>query len=101
MYHDFRCDQTDAVNYLADNQADILVLDMVMDPGIDGCETYRRILETHPRQRAIVASGFSETERVREIRRLGAGEYIKKPYTLEKIGVAVRRELDRPSARRR
>jgi signal transduction histidine kinase/CheY-like chemotaxis protein len=91
----------EALNYLAGNAADILVLDMVMDPGIDGCETYRRILDTHPRQRAIVASGFSETKRVREIQRLGAGEYIKKPYTLEKIGVAVRRELDRPSAKRR
>ena len=85
----------EAVNHLAENQADILVLDMVMDPGIDGCETYRRILKMNPRQKAIIASGFSETERVREIQRLGAGQYIKKPYTLEKIGVAVRRELDR------
>jgi hypothetical protein len=31
---------------------------------------------------------------VREIMRLGVGAYLKKPYTLEKIGMAVRQELD-------
>ena len=86
----------EAVSYLAKEKADILVLDMIMDPGIDGCETYRRIVAAHPGQRAIVASGFSETQLVLEIKRLGAGEYVKKPYTLEKIGMAVRKELDRP-----
>jgi len=67
---------------------------MIMDPGIDGCETYRRILEQHPNQKAVIASGFSESERVREAQRIGAGVYIKKPYTLEKIALAVRETLD-------
>jgi DNA-binding NarL/FixJ family response regulator len=66
---------------------------MIMDPGIDGLETYKRIIELHPNQKAIIASGFSETERVKEAQRLGAGKYIKKPYTLEKIGIAVKEEL--------
>jgi DNA-binding NtrC family response regulator len=47
----------------------------------------------HPRQKAIIASGFSETDRVKEAQRLGAGAYVKKPYTLEKIGISVRDEL--------
>jgi DNA-binding NarL/FixJ family response regulator len=68
---------------------------MIMEPGIDGCETYRRILVNHPRQKAIIASGFSESERVQEAQRLGAGAYIKKPYTLDKIARALRTELDR------
>ena len=68
---------------------------MIMEPGIDGCETYRRVLERHPGQKAIVASGYAETDRVREIRRLGAGAYLKKPYTLEKLALAIRRELER------
>jgi DNA-binding NtrC family response regulator len=83
----------EAVDYMKDNSANLLVLDMIMDPGIDGLETYRRILELHPAQKAIIASGFSETERVREAQRLGAGKYIKKPYTLEKMGLAVEEEL--------
>jgi len=85
----------EAVEYMRDNAADLLVLDMIMDPGIDGLETYRRIIERHPGQKAIIASGFSETDRVREAQRLRAGEYLKKPYTLEKIGVAVKNELDK------
>ena len=68
---------------------------MIMAPDMDGLETYRNIVEIHPGQRAIIASGFSETDRVRDAQRLGAGPYIKKPYRLEKIGMTVREELDR------
>lgn len=85
----------EAVEYLKDHTVDLLLLDMIMDPGIDGFETYKRILETHPRQKAIITSGFSETDRATETLRLGAGQYVIKPYTLEKIGTAVRDELGR------
>ncbi len=85
----------EAVEYMKNNSADLLVLDMIMDPGIDGLDTYRQILELHPGQRAIIASGFSETDRVREAQRLGAGAYVKKPYLLQQIGLAVRGELER------
>jgi signal transduction histidine kinase/CheY-like chemotaxis protein len=84
-----------AVEYLQDKKVDILVLDMIMAPGIDGCETYNRIIKDHPGQKAIIASGFSESERVKEAQRLWAGEYIKKPYTLDKFARALRAELDR------
>lgn len=84
----------EAVDYLANHSVDLVILDMIMDPGIDGLETYQRILEFHPGQKAIIASGFSETDRVKEALRLGVGAYVKKPYLLEKIGFAVRDELD-------
>ncbi len=85
----------EAVAYLENHTVDLVILDMIMEPGIDGLETYRRIKATHPNQKAVIASGYSETDRVREAQSLGAGEYIKKPYLLEKIGMAVRKELDR------
>jgi two-component system cell cycle sensor histidine kinase/response regulator CckA len=85
----------EAVDYLKNNSTDLLVLDMIMDPGIDGLETYKKILELHPGQKAIIASGFSETDMVKDAQRLGAGKYIKKPYTLEKIGLAVKEELEK------
>jgi DNA-binding NtrC family response regulator len=68
---------------------------MIMDPGMDGLNTYKKILEMHPGQKAIVASGFSETDRVKEIQSLGAGPYIKKPFLLEKLGLAVMEELEK------
>jgi signal transduction histidine kinase len=83
----------EAVEYLKTNTADLLLLDMIMEPGIDGLETYKKILQLHPAQKAIIASGFSETDRVKEALRLGVGEYIRKPYTIEKIGLAVKDEL--------
>jgi PAS domain S-box-containing protein len=83
-----------AVNIIMNRPVDLVILDMIMDPGIDGLETYRRILGFHPGQKAIITSGFSETDRVREAQRLGARTYIKKPYLLEKIGLAIRNELD-------
>ena len=86
----------EAVAYLSTNKVDLVVLDMIMPPGIDGLETYRRIVTHHPGQKAFVASGFSENERVSALQELGAGEYLRKPYSLEKIGLAVRHELDRP-----
>jgi DNA-binding response OmpR family regulator len=46
-------------------------------------------------QRAILVSGCSESDRVKEARELGAGAYVRKPYIREKLGLAVRRELDR------
>ncbi len=83
----------EAVDYLKDNSAGLLVLDMIMDPGIDGLETYKMILEFYPNQKAIIVSGFSETKRVKEAQRLGAGAYVKKPFLLQRIGLAVRDEL--------
>ncbi len=79
---------------------DIIILDMIMEPGIDGLETYRRILKIRPGQKAVIASGFSETERVREAQNMGAGAYIKKPYTMENLARAVRHELDRQNRHR-
>jgi len=75
--------------------ADLVVLDMIMPGGIDGLETYMRIIKIRSGQKAIITSGFSESERVQALQQLGAGAYVQKPYTLEKLGVAVRRELDR------
>jgi DNA-binding NarL/FixJ family response regulator len=68
---------------------------MIMDPGIDGLETYREILKINPDQKAIIVSGFSESDRVKGALKLGAGSYVKKPYLLHEIARAVRTELDR------
>jgi two-component system, cell cycle sensor histidine kinase and response regulator CckA len=85
----------DAVKYMQQHTVDLVLLDMIMDPGMDGLGTYLGILEIHPHHKAIIVSGFSETERVTKAQELGAGPYVKKPYVLEKLGLAVRKEIDR------
>jgi two-component system, cell cycle sensor histidine kinase and response regulator CckA len=83
-----------AIGFLESNSVDLVILDMVMNPGMDGLETFQAIRKRLPDQRVVIASGFAETDRVKTAQALGAGEYIKKPYTIEKIGLAVRRTLD-------
>jgi len=85
----------ESIQYLNRHQVDILILDMVMEPGMDGLETYQAVLKNHPGQKAVIASGYSETDRVKAAQRLGAGQHIKKPYTLERLGISVRSELNK------
>ena len=84
-----------AVARLNRQPVDLVVLDMIMLPGIDGLETYRRIRRFRPGQPAVIASGFAETDRVQEAIGLGAGPSVRKPYTVETLGLAVRQALHR------
>jgi len=85
----------EALMYLKEKSADLLILDMIMNPGMDGLETYQKILEIYPEQKAVIASGYSETQRVKQAQSMGAGNYVKKPYSFENIGLAVKTELDK------
>jgi len=76
------------------SSVDLIVLDMVMPKGINGRETYQQIMKIRPGQKAVIASGYAKTKEVDMAQESGAGKYIRKPYTLEKIGVAVKKELE-------
>lgn len=85
----------EAIDYLKERSADLLLLDMIMDPGMNGRDTYERIKKSHPEQKAIIVSGFAETEHVKEAMELGVGRYLKKPVILEQLGQAVKEELEK------
>jgi two-component system, cell cycle sensor histidine kinase and response regulator CckA len=85
----------EAIEFVRNKPVDLLLLDMIMDPGMDGLDTYRSILAIRPKQKAIIVSGYSETDRVKAAQSLGAGTYVRKPYVMEKLGLAVKKELDR------
>ena len=84
-----------ALQHLQENAVDLVILDMLMGDGMDGLETYREILKHHPGQKAIIASGYAETERVKEAQRIGAGAYLKKPYVIDVLGTVIKEELQR------
>lgn len=84
----------EALRSLEETPADLLVLDMLMEPGINGRDTYERAREMNPQQRAIIASGFAATELVEEALALGARTFIKKPYTMSALALAVRDALE-------
>jgi two-component system cell cycle sensor histidine kinase/response regulator CckA len=85
----------EAILYVKENSVDLIVLDMVVPKGINGRQTYEEIIKIRPGQKAIIASGYAKTKEVDLAQKSGAGEYIKKPYTLAKVGVAVKEELGR------
>ncbi|MCP4576678.1 MAG: PAS domain S-box protein [Deltaproteobacteria bacterium] len=84
----------EAIVYLTEHKVDLIVLDMVMPKGINGRETYEEIVRIRPNQKAIIASGYAKTEEVEAAQELGAGKYIKKPYTFEKLGITIKKELE-------
>lgn len=83
-----------AVRYLTGQPMDLVVLDMVMDPGMDGLETFKRILTVRPGQKVIITSGFAETDRVATARTMGVLAYLKKPYLVEELARTIRIALD-------
>ncbi|MFH2122405.1 MAG: cache domain-containing protein [Pseudomonadota bacterium] len=82
-----------ALEYLKNNAVDLVLLDMIMDPGMNGRQTYEHIIRIHPGLKAVIASGFSETEEVKKTLDLGASFFIKKPYTLQQLGKAILKTL--------
>ncbi len=80
----------EAIQFVKKTKIDIIVLDMLMEPGINGRQTYEKILKLYPNQKAIVVSGFSESDDVKAVLRLGAGAFIKKPYSMDQLGRAVK-----------
>ncbi|HHB75281.1 MAG TPA: response regulator [Desulfobulbus sp.] len=83
----------EAVEFIKQHQVDLILLDMVMEPGINGCETYQRIIEHRPDQKAIIISGYSSSDDIELARKLGIQHFIKKPYTLNELGQALRLEI--------
>ena len=85
----------EALIFLSSNDADLVILDMVMENENEGLEIFKKIKEIKPNQKAIIVSGYSESEYVKEAKKVGVGKYIKKPYTMKTLGNAVRKELNR------
>ncbi|MEN8199054.1 MAG: hypothetical protein ABFR63_03165 [Thermodesulfobacteriota bacterium] len=64
-----------------------------MAPGINGRQTYEEIIKLYPGQEAIIASGFSKSDEVRKTMEMGAGQFIKKPYSVAQLSRAVKETL--------
>ncbi len=82
-----------AIEFVRSQKVDLLLIDMLMEPGINGYETYKEINKLYPGQKAIIASGYSENKDIRATLALGAQNFIKKPYTLEQLALIVRDSL--------
>jgi two-component system cell cycle sensor histidine kinase/response regulator CckA len=85
----------EAVEFIQKQPVDLILLDMIMEPGINGLETCKRIFAFNPDAVIVIASGYADAEMVSQALELGARHYIKKPYSIGTLGAAVRDNLAR------
>jgi PAS domain S-box-containing protein len=85
----------EAVTFCRNNSVDILLLDMIMEPGLNGAQTYQQIVEFHPFQKAVIASGFSRSDDVKAALNLGMADFVKKPYSMEQLGKIIKEVLSK------
>jgi len=71
-----------ALEKVEENKPDIVLLDLMM-PGIDGIETLRRIKAKHPDIIVIMITALKDDAKIAEAKKLGAANYIIKPFRLD------------------
>lgn len=83
----------EAIEFIKMKPVDLVMLDMIMTPGINGCETYQRIIRYNPDQKAIIATGYSSEADIHRAKKLGINHFVKKPYSLHELGQVLRLEI--------
>lgn len=73
---------------------DLIISDVRM-PEMDGIETLKKIKEQDPRSRSIVMTGYASDTAAIQALKLGADDYINKPFHLDEFLESVRRSLER------
>ena len=87
-------DGWEALKKIEENHYDILVLDIMM-PKIDGLEVLRRVKESHPDIDVIMITGLSQIDTAVEAMKLGAFDYLPKPFDPDELKLVVQRALER------
>ena len=83
-----------AIEFVKQTPVDLILMDVFLGPGLSGLEALRQIREINPGQKAVIASGHSESEEVLKVQEFGKDTFIKKPFTVMDMGIAVKEELD-------
>jgi DNA-binding NtrC family response regulator len=87
-------DGWEALKRIDENYYDVLLLDIMM-PKIDGLEVLQRVKETHPDIDVIMVTGLSEIETAVRSMKLGAFDYLPKPFDPEELKLVVERAFER------
>lgn len=91
----------ETLDYIREHDVDLVILDMILDSEIDGLDIYREIQSLKPDQKAIIVSGHAETVRVRQAMKLGVARFLRKPFTLQQLGLAIKEVLSGSTSRKR
>jgi len=86
----------EALMLLAEHPVDLVVLNMSFEMGSDGLDIFRQIRDLVPDQKTVIVSDHTIDDRIRELQKLGAGAFVRKPFTQQTLGRAIRAELSPP-----
>ena len=87
-------DGRQALQKVEENLYDVMILDIMM-PNVDGLEVLRRVKETHPNVDIIMVTGLAQIDTAVKAMKLGAFDYIAKPFEPDELKLVVQRALER------
>ncbi len=88
----------EALQKLEDARPDLVTLDLVL-PGIDGLETLRRLKERMPDVPVVMLSGHGQARNIVEAMKLGATDFLRKPFEVEELEVSFQKALEKRALR--
>jgi DNA-binding NtrC family response regulator len=86
----------EAFEKMKTNPFDIVITDLKM-PGIDGMEVLSTFRKEYPDSIIIMITGFSTVETAVEAMKLGAFDYIPKPFTPDEVSIVVKKAIEKKS----
>jgi len=87
-------DGRQALQKVEENPYDVMILDIMM-PNVDGLEVLRRVKETHPNVDVVMVTGLAQIDTAVKAMKLGAFDYIAKPFEPDELKLVVQRALER------
>jgi putative nucleotidyltransferase with HDIG domain len=94
----FHCEEAssslNALEKLNTYTADLIMLDMKM-PGMSGMDLLAKLKSSYPETAVIMATAVSEANLAIQCMRLGADDYITKPFNLDEVIMNVERTLEK------
>jgi len=84
----------EAVNKASRKRYDLVITDIKM-PGIDGMGVLSQVKELSPTTEVVVMTGYASLESAVESMKMGAADYITKPFNIDQIRIVVAKTLER------
>lgn len=86
-------DPVEAIEYFSKESADLVITDMQM-PNLTGAEVLAQIREMDKQIPVIVITAYSNVDNAIEVLRLGATDFVKKPFDIEELKITIGKALN-------
>jgi two-component system response regulator PilR (NtrC family) len=83
-----------ALELIQSDPADVIISDVKM-PDMDGIEMLRSVRESSPDLGVVLMTAFASVETAREAFKLGADDFIQKPFDVEELKLIVKKTLEK------